>query len=257
MAAKQAMLYFINLNLDASVAVPIRLIWTTDEEVMEAIVLATNRQTELKPEQLYALTSFAKRLEQFFLTFPEDKRVYYERRDGQYDKLPIEKKRIISPQSEIKSFAAMFLEEPHASTKSYKSLKERVGKNIFAKDDRLEPYFVAAFAAYELERQFGSTMKHRLPAIYKSARYHILLALRLLLDPKPLSPMGSREMGKRCEAMMERLWNPLEIDELFYKARLVVDKVSGGDLSRDKIRTQNITDLIILELGCQNHNIFS
>jgi hypothetical protein len=179
------------------------------------------------------------------MTFPEERRVYYERRDGQYDKLPIERKRIISPQSEIKAFAAMFLEEPHASTKSYKALRERVGKNIFAKDDRLEPYFVAAYAAYELERQYGSTLSNKLHAVYKSARYHILLALRLLLDPKPLPSMGSNEMGRRCEAMMEKLWDPTEIDVLFQNAKTVIDDVSGGDLSRDRIRTQNITDLIV------------
>src|SRR6202035_1553112 len=101
------------------------------------------RQTELKPEQLYALTEFAKKLEQFFGTFGAEG-LYYERRDGQYDRLPLEKKRIVTPQNLIKAFAAMFLNVPHASTKNYKSLRERVGQDIFAKDDQLEPYYVAA-----------------------------------------------------------------------------------------------------------------
>jgi hypothetical protein len=63
-------------NLDNSVAIPLRLISTQDDDVIESIVLATNRQTELKPEQLYALTNFAKTLEQFFSTFSDQSRLY-------------------------------------------------------------------------------------------------------------------------------------------------------------------------------------
>ena len=57
-----------------------RLIGTADEEVIGAIVKATNRQTEVKEEQLFALSDFQKKLEAFFLTFDEPIRLYYERR---------------------------------------------------------------------------------------------------------------------------------------------------------------------------------
>jgi AIPR protein len=48
--------------LDDSMMIPLRLIWTTDDDVIESVVFATNQQTELKPEQLYARTEFAKTL---------------------------------------------------------------------------------------------------------------------------------------------------------------------------------------------------
>ena len=236
------------LDLDETVAIPLRLIETRDEDVIESIVLATNRQTELKPEQLYALTEFAKKLEKYFAASPEQDRVYYERRDGQYDRLAIEKKRIISPQGQIKSFAAMFLEEPHASTKSYKSLRERVGKDIFSKEDRLEPYLVSAFASYKLDQQYGN---HKVPAVYKSARYHILLAIRLLLDPKPLAKMNSHEMGKRCEAMLKTLTDQEQADVLFQKATKTIDKVTGKNLERDNVRTQTTTEAILKQLSAK------
>lgn len=228
--------------LTQSVAVPLRLIHTTDDDVIESIVLATNRQTELKPEQLYALTSFAKTLERFFETFPEATRLYYERRDGQYDRAPIERSRIVSPQNVIKAFAAMFLEEPHTSTKNYKSLRARVGSTFFSRSDKLEPYYVAAYAAYKLELQYRS---HKLDSRYKSARYHLLLAFRLLADPQPLARMNSNEMEKRCRAMMEMLWDADKTDNMFQDARAIIDEVSGGKLDRDHIRTQNITQAIL------------
>ena len=66
------------LDLDL-VFIPLRLIVTQDDDVKESITRATNRQTELKAEQLYALTSFAKQLEMFFCAYPEaDKKLYYE-----------------------------------------------------------------------------------------------------------------------------------------------------------------------------------
>jgi hypothetical protein len=168
-------------------------------------------------------------------------RLYYERRDGQYDRLPVEKSRIVSPQSVIKAFAAMFLDEPHTSTKNYKSLRSRVGLTIFAKDDRLEPYHVAAFAAYKLEQQYRS---HKLSPEYKSARYHILLAVRLLVDASPLPRLNSHEMERRCGELLQRLSDPESADGLFQAAKGIIDAVSGKNLNREIIRTQAITQAI-------------
>jgi hypothetical protein len=72
--------------IDGSVMIPLRLIATQDEEVINSIIRATNRQTQVKEEQFVALTEFPKQLEAFFSTHPEGRRLYYERRSRQYDK---------------------------------------------------------------------------------------------------------------------------------------------------------------------------
>ena len=75
---------FDNRNLlDDSVVVPLRLIATDDEDVTASIVKATNRQTEVKEEQLIALSDFQKKIEAYFQTFPAGERLYYERRSRQ------------------------------------------------------------------------------------------------------------------------------------------------------------------------------
>jgi hypothetical protein len=53
-------------HTDESVMIPLRLIGTQDEDVIRSIIHATNRQTEVRPEQFFALTDFAKKLELFF-----------------------------------------------------------------------------------------------------------------------------------------------------------------------------------------------
>jgi hypothetical protein len=228
-------------TLDDTVHIPLRLIWTNDDNVIDSIVTGTNQQTELTPEQIYARTEFAKRLEKHFESYPEKARLYYERRDGQYDRIPVEKGRIVSPQTLIKVFAAMFLEEPHVAAKSYKQLRARVGKDIFIETDKLDPYFLAALAAYRLEVQ----LRAKPMRAYKSARYHMLLAMRLLMDPMPISHMNSRDMEKRCAVMIDRLSDEGEANKLIQEAKAIIDKVCGNNLSRDNVRTITITESIM------------
>ena len=90
--------------LDDSVVVPLRLIATDNEEITSAIVKATNRQTEVKEDQLIALSDFQKRLEAYFNTFDASHRLYYERRSKQYNAVAgIEKTRIVTPSTLIRA----------------------------------------------------------------------------------------------------------------------------------------------------------
>jgi hypothetical protein len=103
--------------LDDSVNIPIRLISTRDEEVTKAIIKATNWQTEITEEQLFALEEFPKTLELFFDSI-QTERLYFERRSRQYESAPVEKARVITFDGMIKAFAGMFLKEPHRTTKN-------------------------------------------------------------------------------------------------------------------------------------------
>jgi hypothetical protein len=124
-------------DLDSSVLVPLRLIWTQEEDVIEDIIHATNKQTEVTGEQFFAITEFARQLEAFFKTFPDGRKLYYERRSRQYDGLSIEKTRVVIQTNAVRAFAGMFLGEPHNTVRSYKKLSERVGQDIFIKEHRL------------------------------------------------------------------------------------------------------------------------
>src|SRR5262249_11921665 len=143
--------------IDDTVYVPVRLIATVDEDVVAAIVKATNRQTEVKEEQLIDLSDFQKKLEAYFVTFDPPRRLYYERWSRQYGAVTaIEKTRVVTPTNLIRAYSAMFLMEPHRTTRSHRRLLERVGKDIFGRDHRLEPYYLAASALYRLDSLFRS-----------------------------------------------------------------------------------------------------
>jgi hypothetical protein len=197
---------------------------------------------------LYALTEFSRLLEAHFGAYQEPNRLYYERRDCQYDRYPdVAKTRIVTPQSLIRAFGAMFLNEPTRVTRNYKGIREQVAKTIFVKGHKLEPYYVAAYAAYRLESSFL-----RAHPEHKAARYHILTALRYLLDPKPLPPMNAHETQRRCEDMIKVLWDHAKFDDLISTAATTVKRVvldSGEDFERDNIRTEATTASLLKHFG--------
>ena len=234
---------------DESIMVPVRLIGTKNEDVIKSIIRATNRQTEVSEDQFFALEEFPRQLEEFFKAFPLPQRLYYECRSRQYERDSIEKTRVITQANVIRSFAAMFLNEPHRTTRNFAALKAKVGKQIFGKEHRKEPYYTAAFALYKLEYLFRG---QRLEPKFKPARYHILLAMRLLGNPGSLPQVNSHDMMRYCETLIEILSDSNRADELIGRAVKAVDFVAAGDFQRDTIRTEPFTEKVIEY--CKNEN---
>jgi hypothetical protein len=233
-------------HVDDTVMIPIRLIGTQDEGVVESIIRATNRQTEVKAEQFFAVTEFAKQLEAYFQTFANGRKLFYERRSRQYDRLDIERTRIVTPRNMIRAFASMFLNEPHRTTRNYARLLDRVGTDIFAEGHRADPYYVAAFSLYKLEYLFRAS---RLDPKFKPSRYHVLLAARLLANRSLMPKMNARDMEKYCKVITDILWDADGADGLLATAARAVETVAGGDLSGDNVRTQKFTEDLVKHLA--------
>jgi hypothetical protein len=236
-------------TLPDSVRVPFRLIHTQDENVIESIIRATNRQTEVKDDQFFAMKDFAKKLEAYFKTFPVDTRLYYERRPHQYDAQDIQKLRIITHQNLVRAVGAMFLGLPHITTKTFRQLTAKVGKEIFIDTDKPEPYYVSALALYRLEQLFKNK---KIDARYKAARFQILLAVRLLMDADALPKMNSNDMVKRCRGMTETLQKEIEAETFLTRAVETVDKVAGN-WDRDTIRTEPVSKALFQSFGQRYH----
>ncbi len=233
-------------HLTDDVLIPIRLIATTDAEIKNAIIKATNRQTQVTDDMLFALSDFPKALEVYFPTFEDRKRLYYERRSRQYaGQSEIEKVRIIDQRALVRAFASIFLELPHRTTRNYKSLLNSFGTDIFNKDHRMEPYYVAAYAHYRLEYLFRNQI---LAPELKPARYHLLLAFRRLANNSPFPLLNSHEMQRFCEPLMNVLWDDDQTRQLFEKAAEHVRAVAGVNLNRDNIRTETFTQSLVSRL---------
>jgi len=229
-------------TLSENVFVPVRLIATEDPDIRNSIIKATNRQTQVTEDQLLALSDFPKSLETFFPTFDGKKNLYYERRSRQYNLADgIEKVRILDMRALVRAFASVFLELPHRTTRNYKALLKTVGTDIFNPNHRLEPYYAAGYAHYRLEFLFRNQL---MAAELKPARYHLLLALRLLYSTDPLPRMNSNDMRRYSEGLMELLWDDARSKQLFDQAETHVRAVAAGNLHRDNIRTEPFTNAL-------------
>jgi hypothetical protein len=194
-------------------------------------------------DQLFALSDFSNRLEAYFPTFDGKKKLYYERRSRQYNGMAgIEKVRVISMTHLVRAFAAIFRTLPHRTTRNYKALLRGVGTEIFNKEHRLEPYYTAAFAHYRLEFLFRTQV---LQAELKPARYHLLLAYKILVSGEALLPLNSREIARLCNRLMDSLWDDDASRTTFEIATGHVRAVAAGNLHRDNIRTEPFIEALL------------
>lgn len=224
--------------LNDQVRVPVRVICTTDPNIKEAIIEATNSQTEVKQGQFFALKAFARELEDYFRTgFDADKALFYERRSHQYDSQNVPQSRIVTHSNLVRSVGAMFLKEPHRTTRNYKSLADQLGERFFCAGDKPEPYYVAAYAAHRL----NPIIKAR--KIYRPGFYYILMAASLIMKPQLPAQLNSNKMSSAAVDMMNSLWE--NADGILNLAIETVDKISGGNWDRDHIRTQQLTEDIL------------
>jgi hypothetical protein len=231
-------------DLSDQIMIPVRIIATDDKDVRDSIIKATNRQTEVTEDQLLALSDFPKKLEAYFPTFEGNKKLYYERRSRQYSgEEGIEKVRTINMTNLVKAFASIFMVVPHRTTRNYKALLEKIGDEIFHKDDRLEMYYISAYLHYKLDFLFRN---QTLSPIYKPARYHLLLLFRLLIGGIMLPKFhNSKDMKVYCEKLMNTMWNDQLLKETFLRAVEIVDTAAAGNLDNDNIRTEPFTRKVI------------
>ena len=227
------------------VMIPLRLIATDNEDVTASIIQATNRQTSISPAPVSSDHRLSKKLENFMSAYDGDRRLYYERRTRQYEALSIEKVRIISPDQLIRAFASMFLDEPHGTTRSFRRLRDRIGDEIFNPQHKLDPYYAAALTHYRLEYLFRN---QKMDAAFKPARYHLMLAFRILAQASNVPKMNSNEMERYCAKLTKTLWDVDLANALFSQAAQIVHSVAEamgaittGALDRDVVRTQPFT----------------
>ena len=229
-------------RLDPSVLVPLRLISTEDEDVIVDIIRATNRQTEVKEEQFFATSDYLKQLESYFESTTIERRLYLERRLKQHAGSSVERTRIIPFNSLVRSFASLALNEPHRATRNYKQVLERIPVDILNPDHRPAAYLASASSLYRLEFLFRNNVLDRR---FSAAKYHLLLASRLIIRGGNVPPLNGRESERWAESLLDTYWDPTKSEKVFKQAASDIDLLAGGDLSRDQIRTLPFTEKVL------------
>lgn len=228
----------------SAVYVPIKIVVTDSDEIKTDITLATNSQTEVKPEQLESLSVFQKNLELYYAAekpFP----LFYERRSQQYNSADIKKTQIISIPIQIKCFASMFLDSPHLVSAYYGTIVNRFKGRMFNMEHNLSPYYISSLCYYKIEQFFRSG---DLDTKYKKIRFHLIMAVRVLTMGTKIEPLNSNKLDKQCEALKKILLNDAQcIMLLLIAANIILN--SGIDAEKTRYKSESETELMLTSLA--------
>ena len=118
-------------------------------------------------------------------------RIYYERRSKQYLSDRISPNNIVTLTAQIKSFVAMFLNEPHSHPRYYGELLKSYEDRLFVEDHRPAPYYASGVSLLEIEKQLASGQIDRSLRPYK---HHLLMLVRMLMGGYKIPPLNGRHI---------------------------------------------------------------
>lgn len=218
---------------------PIKLIETENDDTVNKIIKATNRQTEVSDEQLIALNEFHRKLEAFYSTFTGTNRLYYERRSKQYNYgSDIEKVRIVSISTQIKAVASMFYDKPHLASRYYGRLLNSID-GIFNDEHQLLPYYTCAFTLYRLEFLFRNKS---ISAQYRKFKYFILMMIKYDLADEKIPQMNADKINAFCKKILDTVSDNYKLTDEVNKLTKLIDKHVTNITSTESTKTATLVE---------------
>ncbi len=228
-----------------SLLIPIKIIVTENEELKNRITKATNNQSSIKKEQLEALSSYQKTLEEYYKTFQKGTDgLYYERRSGQYRNESIPKPQIVTIRSQIKNASAMFLNKPHDASGHYSVLLKDVGAKIFKIDDKASMYYASSLAVYKYESLIKSKT---IDKKYSKGKYHAVMLLKYLFGSDVPKYHNAKKMDVFCNRIIKALNDDDKCVELFLRIIKYFEKQNALDINDRKLFERKETTDILLK----------
>jgi hypothetical protein len=223
-------LYSEREKINDQLFVPVKLVFTGDEEIAQDVTKSTNRQTPIEESDLLALTKFQRDLESYYSGFDGEKKLYYERRSKQYANTGVDRVKIVPIGSQLKVFASMFLEAPHQAGRYQATLLAAVKDRVFKAGHRPEPYYTSAFAFYRFEgflKKGGAETSK-----FKPFKFHFLNAFRYLYEPCNLPEFKDKKIFDYCEHLNKVLWDKEGAQNAFSRcADLIMRAASSSGFS--------------------------
>lgn len=219
--------------------VPIKLISSNNQEVINDIIKATNRQTEVKVEAFESLKDFHKKLQSYYDSFPKEDKIYYERRPREYDSVfpPIPRTKIITLAAQINSVISMFWNEPHSTHRYYGELLKSYSGKIFQDDHQPDLYYVSALTLHKVDQLIKSKKVH---FRFRKFKYHIMTCLRILISGFRYPKFYSRDMIKYCNQLRVVLNDESKLLKLVYTATECIDE--GVKAFEEKHGKKNVNE---------------
>lgn len=220
--------------------VPIKLIHTEDEDVAQAIIKSTNKQTLVDENDLLAFTPFQHDLEDFYNSRSGDFKLFYERRGKQFARMEgIEKGRITTKGVQLKCYASMFCDSPNQAGRYQGTLLKTINDRVFQSNHKPDSYYVAAFTNYRFEIAI-----RRLPIDdrnIRSFKFYLLLAFRFRFETLEFPGASNKKSEKYSGDLLGFLKDSAATKIAFDECVLIVKEsltFLGLELERDSAKSR-------------------
>ncbi len=219
----------------ADILVPVKIIYTTDSDIISSIVKATNRQSPVPEEAFVALNKYHKELQLLFSEYSKEMplEMFYERRSGEEDDIK-EKKgiyQVVTLHGIIRAFESVYCQNPNMvyGTNPANILRSQ-NEHLFCKDHKPEIYYLASylFVKFVNMQQNGVFSKHD----YILRFYIIMVARALMVGSMNVPELNSSAINKENKKMIEILKN--NEDTYFVDAKKIIIEVLERKEYEDK-----------------------
>ena len=220
----------------SDIFVPVKIIYTTDTDIISSIVKATNRQSPVPEEAFVALNKYHKELQLLFSEYSKEMplEMFYERRSGEADDIK-EKKgqyQIVTLHGIIRAFESVYCQNPNMvyGTNPANILKSQSNR-LFCKSHKQEIYYLASylFVTFVSMQQEGIFSRHDY-----ALRFYVIMVVRaLMIGEMKVPDLSSNAMDKENKKMILLLKS--DVDSYFINAkRIVEDILSEKEYSEKK-----------------------
>ncbi|QJP72078.1 AIPR family protein [Burkholderia glumae] len=210
----------------SNLRVPIKIIHTTSNDLISAVIRSTNRQTPVPEEAFVSLEKFHKRLQDYYKAYSSEapEALFYERRSKEFANLEnkVERPRIINLHSQIRSFAAVVLGHPHLiATRNPVTILRDLKSQMFLEDQGKAAYYLSSLMLFIFFKLEGSG---KIDGKYEISRYWICWIARMLVFRSfDIGTLNSKKTDSVCENKISSLGDQAYVEEIFGKACKIFD----------------------------------
>jgi AIPR protein len=184
-------------ELSDDVTVMLKIVETSDREIVDEVVRSTNRQTKVQDAQFLATLDSVRAIERYFAArgADEDHRLFFERRKHQFAREDVAAIRVFGIPEVARCAGAMFFDKPNLAARYPNRLTGELSQIVYASDNREEIYYTACYAWYRMQLHFGNK---RLDPRYRKLVWHILCLIKYTLLNGTTAQVTSPKIAAQC-----------------------------------------------------------
>ena len=228
------------------ILIPIKIIHTTDTELIAMIVRASNRQTMVPDEAFITMEAYHKRLQDIFETYSKEMplKLFYERRSGEFDFLDKRPRRfqIVSLHGLIRAVTSVYFSNAYVVYNNNPANILRNRKASLFQDSHIPEiyyvsnYLLSQFNYFNYKNEFGSDANN--------LRFYVPMVARWLMVQRVQTPdFNSKAIKVETQQIIKILReNPQKTKDIFVCSTNIVRSA----FSQFKQHHSGMTDMEIL-----------